>query len=278
MELGGLRVFSLSDGFFRLDGGAMYGIIPKTLWSRVNVPDERNRITLGMRPLLIETRGKKILVNTGIGNKFDPKFKDIFSIDHSETSLLMSLETHGITPKDIDIVLLTHLHLDHSGWNTVRENDVLIPTFENARYVVQKGEWDNATHTNERTAGSYRSENFLPIMDAGKLDLIEGDQEIVKGVMVKVSGGHTKFHQMVFINGSKENAIYWSDIMPTTNHLKFPYIMGYDMYPMETFAAKKKFVPSAAQGRSICFWEHETSIAQGRIISDGKEYRIEKVQ
>lgn len=277
MDLGGITVFSLSDGFFRLDGGAMYGIIPKTLWSRVNVPDEKNRISLGMRPLLIEAHGKKILVNTGIGNKFDPKFQDIFSIDHSKISLLASLETHGVKPKDIDIVLLTHLHLDHAGWNTVRENDAIIPTFKNARYIVQKGEWDNATHTNERTAGSYRSENFIPIMDSGKFDFIEGDQEVMKGIRVEVSGGHTKFHQMVFIEGSKEKAIYWSDIMPTTNHLKFAYIMGYDMYPMETFAAKKKFVPLAAEQKAVCFWEHEFAIAQGRILSDGKEYRIEKI-
>ena len=178
---------------------------------------------------------------------------------------------------DIDIVLLTHLHLDHSGWNTIKENGTPVPTFKNARYIVQKSEWDNAAHVNERTAGSYRSDNFLPIMDAGKFDFIEGDHEILGGIKVKISGGHTKFHQMVFIEGAKENAIYWSDIMPTANHLKFHYIMGYDMYPMETFSAKKKFVPLAAEKRSICFWEHEPSFPHGRILTDGKEYHIEQI-
>jgi len=189
VTFGEYKLHLLSDGIFSLDGGAMFGIVPKVLWQKSISPDELNRIQLGLNCLLIITPEYKLLVDTGIGEKLDPKFKDIYAVSKS-TSLLKSLTTTGIKPEEIDFVINTHLHFDHAGGNTRESMGKLVCTFPKAKYIIQRGEWKDATNPNDRTKGSYLEENFLPIEQSGQLELVEGQVEIVKGVRTFVTGSY----------------------------------------------------------------------------------------
>lgn len=278
MLLDDVELAVLSDGFFRLDGGAMFGIVPKTIWNKYSPADEFNRITLAMRPLLIKTESKTIIVNTGIGNKLDARLMSIFAVDHSKTDLIKELKKFGVKPKNVDMVILTHLHLDHSGWNTIIEDGKIVPTFPNAEYIIQRGEWKAAVEANERTRGSYIKENFLPIEEYGQLRLVNGDREMVKGVKLLVTGGHTEYHQIVLIGSGKQKTLYWSDIMPTTAHLKPPYIMGYDLYPLSTLKIKKEFISQALKNEWLCLWEHDPKIVSGYLFENENQVRIKVKQ
>jgi glyoxylase-like metal-dependent hydrolase (beta-lactamase superfamily II) len=275
INVGNLKLTILSDGFFKLDGGAMFGLIPKPLWNRTNPADENNRIKLALRSLLIEIEGKNILVNTGIGNKLE---RDPFlCVDHGKTDLMIELKEIGLNPEDIDTVILTHLHLDHAGWNTVSEGGKIIPTFPKAEYIVQKGEWTAATEPDELSRGSYKSEDFVPLKEHGQLTLIEGDQEITAGIKVQVTGGHTKYHQIVLIENNNEVAVFWSDILPTTTHLKLPYIMGYDLYPLDSLKVKKKLTAQAAREGWLCIWEHDPEISNGYLTMEADKVKVKTV-
>ena len=269
-SVGNLELISLSDGFFRLDGGAMFGVVPKPLWAPKAPPDERNRIRLAMRPLVV--RGMRtMIIDAGVGDKEDAKFRDIYGLDR-ERHLDHSLAEAGLSAEDIDIVLATHLHFDHAGGFTVRDGGGRVrPRFPKAQYVVRRGEWEDATHANERTRASYFADNYVPLAEAGVLQLVSEDQTIMPGVRVQRTGGHTMHHQMVRIESGDKAAVFVADLIPTCAHLPDPWIMGYDLYPLDTLAAKKAFVREAIERELLVFFEHDPTVAAGYIREDGRK-------
>lgn len=268
--LGDLELIALYDGYFSLDGGSMFGIVPKVLWERRAPADDRNRIRLAMRPLIV--RGTRtMLIDAGVGDKEDAKFHDMYAVDRAR-HLDHALAEAGLGVDDIDIVLATHLHFDHAGGFTRRERaGRLVPRFPRAQYIVRRGEWEDATHLHERNRGSYRDDNYRPLADAGVLQLVDDDLAIMPGVRVQRTGGHTLHHQIVLIESSGQRAAYVADLMPTRAHLGPAWIMGFDLYPVDTLAAKKAFVRRAIEEQLLVFFEHDPVVAAGRIVAaDGK--------
>jgi methylmalonyl-CoA epimerase len=274
--LGSLELISLSDGFIHLDGGAMFGTVPRTLWEKRLPPDDRNRITLGMRPLLV--RGERtLLIDAGCGDKMDAKNADIYGLERSY-HLDHALADAGLTAADIDLVLASHLHFDHVGGFTARRDDGQhVPRFPNARYFAHRGEWQDATHPHERNRASYLQENFLPLASAGVLELIDDDAEVMPGVRLRRSGGHTQHHQVVMLTAGDETAVFTADMFPTSVHVPDAWLMGYDLYPMETLAFKRAFAREAMEREYLIFFEHDAMLAAGRLReADGKR-RVERV-
>ncbi|MBI5643279.1 MAG: MBL fold metallo-hydrolase [Deltaproteobacteria bacterium] len=264
MNFGEFKIYPVSDGYFRLDGGAMFGVVPRSMWEKTNPPDDKNRITLGLNTLLVQTQRGNILIDTGIGDKRDAKFNSIFAVE-KEPSLADSLALLGLKKTDITIVINTHLHFDHAGGNTVIDGDGVRPAFPNARYIVQRGEWEAANKPNERTQASYKPDDFIPVMEAGLLNLVEGDGEIVKGISVFKAPGHNRDLQLVKIESLGKTALYFSDLVPTTTHLRYPYIAGYDLFPLETLRLKKELITRAALERWLLIFEHDASIRAGYV-------------
>lgn len=265
MRFGKFELFSLSDGIMRLDGGAMFGVVPKVFWEKTNLPDEKNRIEIGVNPLLIKADGCNILVDTGNGDKFSEKLLNIYGIGRDST-LIESLSYAGLRPEEIDIVINTHLHFDHCGGNTFMDgNGKIRPTFPNARYVLQKAEWEDATNTNELTRASYLQENFIPLMETGFVDLVDGDAEIVPGVKVVRTPGHNRGHQSVKIESDGKTALFLGDLIPTAGHIPLPYIMGYDLYPLELLEVKRRILREALEDRWLLIFEHDPDIRMGYL-------------
>jgi len=265
--LGDLELISVCDGFIRLDGGAMFGVVPKPLWGPKAPPDERNRITLAMRPLVV--RGvRTMIIDAGVGDKEDAKFGDIYGLDRAR-HLDHTLAEAGLSVEDIDVVLATHLHFDHAGGFTVRGADGRVrPRFPKAQYIARRGEWEDATHPTERTRASYLADNYVPLAEAGVLQLVDDDQTIMPGVRVRRTGGHTMHHQMVMIESRGKVAAYVADLIPTTAHLADAWIMGYDLYPLDTLAAKKRLLQEAVEREMLIFFDHDPSVAAGYIKED----------
>jgi glyoxylase-like metal-dependent hydrolase (beta-lactamase superfamily II) len=239
--IGDLELVSLHDGFFRLDGGAMFGVVPRTMWESKSPPDDRNRVKLAMRPLLV--RGvRTMLIDAGLGDKERAEFHDIYGVERA-WHLDHALREAGVTPEDIDIVLATHLHFDHAGGFTVRDAAGRVrPRFPRARYVIRRGEWEDAMRPNERTRASYRGANFAPLLEAGVVEFVDEDQTIMPGVRVRRTGGHTADHQIVMIESGGQQAAFVSDLLPSAAHVALPWIMGFDLYPVDTLAVKKAFL------------------------------------
>jgi methylmalonyl-CoA epimerase len=271
--LGNLELISVFDGFFRLDGGAMFGVVPKALWAQQAPPDDRNRILMAMRPLIV--RGARtMLIDAGLGDKDDAKFHEIYGVDRSR-NLDHTLAEAGLSPDDIDIVLASHLHFDHAGGFTVRDASGRVrPKFRRAQYIVRRGEWEDATHPHERNRASYIADNFVPLAEAGVLQLVDDDQTIMPGVRVRRTGGHCMHHQMVLIESGGKTAAFVADLIPTTAHLSPPWIMGYDLYPMDTLAAKKAFLAEAVEKDMLVFFEHDPAVAAGYIREEHGKRRI----
>jgi glyoxylase-like metal-dependent hydrolase (beta-lactamase superfamily II) len=279
MKLGAFEIHPVSDGRFRLDGGAMFGVVPKTLWEKCCPADELNRISLTLTALLIRANGKNILVDTGLGSKEDEKFRRMFAVERTPT-ILESLRGLGLGPDDIHLVINTHLHFDHAGGNTVRETDGNIrPAFPKARYVVQHGEFEDAVRANERTRASYRQDNFAPIAHVNQWEFLHGDTEVVPGVTAVVTAGHTRCHQSVKIESEGQVAFFLGDLIPTISHLPLPYIMGYDLFPIQTLETKRWVLDRAFEQRWLLIFEHDPVVQGGyvRRDQDGKYFLREVV-
>ena len=276
MKFGDFAIFLLSDGTFWLDGGAMFGVVPKAIWNRLNPADEANRIELGLSCLLIQAASRNVLVDTGIGDKYDEKFKERFNVQRSP-GLIGALKGMGLTPEDIDLVINTHLHFDHAGGNTRLVEGKPVPTFPRARYVIQRGEWEEAINPNERTRASYLEENLAPIQEAGLLELIEGDRELLPGVRTIVTGGHTRDHQMVLLESQGKRALYLGDLIPTTSHIRTPYVMGYDLYPLDTMREKKKVLNEALDGHWLLIFEHDPKVGMGYLSQEGSKLKLNPI-
>ena len=234
--------------------------------------DEKNRITLGMRPLLVRGNGTTMLIDAGIGDKMDAKSTTIYAIDRSR-NLDHSLADAGLDANGIELVLASHFHFDHAGGFTMRNSSgTVVPRFRRARYVARTAEWEDATHPHERNRASYLQENFVPLMSAGVLDLVPGDGPIAPGVRVVRTGGHTMHHQIVVIESGGRTAVFAADLIPTTAHVDEPWIMGYDLYPMDTLAFKRTFIREAIDREYLIFFEHDPHIAAGYIRErDGRK-------
>lgn len=274
MAFGDLELVSLCAGHFRLDGGAMFGVVPKNLWERKAAPDEGNRIAMAMRPLLVRGR-RTMLIDAGAGNKLDAKTRDIYALDDGST-LDRALAAAGVAPEAIDIVLATHLHFDHAGGFTVRDSSGrLQPRFPRATYIVRRGEWDEAIAPNERSRASYIADNYQPLADAGVLQFVEEDGTIMPGVRVRRTGGHTMHHQLVEIQSGDRTAVFVADLIPTTAHLPLAWIMAYDLYPLDTLTFKRAFVRQAIDERHLVFFEHDSRVAAGYIRESGGKAAVE---
>jgi glyoxylase-like metal-dependent hydrolase (beta-lactamase superfamily II) len=276
IRIGALEVTPLVDGYFRLDGGAMFGVVPKPLWERRAPADARNRIALAMRPLLV--RGERLMIiDAGVGDKMDAKSIDIYAIDRRE-SLDTSLAGAGVAADDIELVLASHLHFDHAGGFTAADaSGAIHPRFRNARYVVSHGEWEDATHPHERNRASYLQENFVPLADAGVVEFLRGDETVMNGVRVRRTGGHTRYHQIVYLESDGQTAVFAADLMPTAAHVDEPWIMGYDLFPMDTLEFKRGFVREAIDREYLIFFEHDPTIAAGYIRESNGRKRVEAV-
>jgi len=280
--LGRWRMHAIQAGGQRLDGGAMFGVVPRPLWEKRIAPDERNRIPLGMRCLLVEHDAGLVLIDTGAGNKETPRFHEIYGVENAgaegRTALEDGFAAVGHRPEDVKIVINTHLHFDHAGGNTYRDAAGNVkPTFPNARYVVQYGELSYATKTNERTAASYFPPNFAPLVEAGVLDEVVGEVEIVPGIVTLPTPGHTPFHQSVLIESEDEVACFLGDVVPTSAHLPLPWIMGYDVEPLVTLESKRWLLRRAREEGWLCVFEHDASVAWDRVAHDGKAYGLASV-
>jgi len=264
MKLGAFDLHAISDGTFQLDGGQMFAVVPKVLWEKRISADERNRIRLGLNCLLIRTGRHNILVETGIGDKFEAKFNDIYGVDHCK-SVPAELQKLNLQPQDIDIVINTHLHFDHCGWNVRSENGKLVPTFPRARYFVQRGEWEDAHHATERNRASY-VERFFAAAEA-QTEFLDGEAEIVPGVQVEIGAGHTRWMQCVRVKSEGDTAYFPADLVPTTAHLPFPWMTSFDLYPLETLASKKRFLPELAEANALLVFAHDPCVPWARLVT-----------
>jgi glyoxylase-like metal-dependent hydrolase (beta-lactamase superfamily II) len=287
-QLGGLRCHTLEGGLQRLDGGAMFGVVPRTMWARRVPPDERNRIVLAMRCLLVEHPDGLVLIDTGLGNKEEARFLDIYGVENAglegATQLEDALAAAGFLPRDVRWVINTHLHFDHAGGNTTLdpelENDPrrhVRPTFPNATYIVQRGELEFARRANERTRASYLPPNFEPIAAADRWRLLEGDAEVLPGISVRLTPGHVPFHQAVLLHDRGETAAFIADLIPTTAHLPLPWIMGYDLEPLRTLESKRALLRDAVEGGWRLIFEHDPAIASGVPVAEGKGVALREV-
>jgi len=273
--IGKYKIHAIETGRFALDGGAMFGIIPKPLWAKSNPPDERNRIELAARALLIIGNGRNILVDNGNGSKFSEKQRDIYRLDTSRYELHKSLKAYGLTTDDITDMILTHLHFDHAGGSTYRDNGTVKPTFRNAKYYVQKAHWHQAMNPTIKDRGSFMPDDFLTLKELGVLEFVEGEFEIFPGISLLVMNGHTAAQQLPIISDGKTSLLYCCDLFPTTSHIPLPYIMAYDLRPLTTLEEKKKVLSSAVDEEWILFFEHDPETVAGKVKPVEKGYAFD---
>jgi glyoxylase-like metal-dependent hydrolase (beta-lactamase superfamily II) len=270
MKLGSFEIEAVSDGTVAFDGGAMFGVVPRVVWERQFQPDERNRIRIGLNCFLIRTGQKNVLVDTGIGQKWDARSRDRYGIAH-ETDLLTELKARGLAPEDIDVVINTHLHFDHAGTNTIERDGRVVAAFPRARYIVQRGELEHALEPHDRDRASYIAADFAPLAEANQFDLFDGDAEVVPGVQVIKVAGHNRDLQCVRVDSEGETAFLFADLIPTTAHIQPAWVMGYDLYPTESVDQKKRLLPQAINHNWLCGFYHDPRIALGRLSErDGK--------
>jgi glyoxylase-like metal-dependent hydrolase (beta-lactamase superfamily II) len=273
MLFGNFQLSIIRECTFKLDGGAMFGVVPKTLWNAVSPSDATNRITLSCNLLLIQTGSKNVLVETGMGPRWSEKEKERYEIQ-SLVDYENVLASVNLTNADVDAVIISHMHFDHIGGATIMRQGKLSPTFPNAKYYVQKGEWDLAHNANARAKASYREDDFEPLQESGVLEIIDGDKEIVAGVSVHVTGGHTSHHQVVIFESQGNKGIYFADILPTKSHLSPPWVMGYDHFPLDSCNVKSKWLAIAANEKWLVVFDHEMGVPWG-YVQQSKEGKFE---
>lgn len=276
MRLGDLEFIVLTDGTLRLDGGAMFGVVPKPMWEKKARADERNRIVLAMNCLLIRAAGKTILVETGAGDKWDAKRRDIYAFEGSPR-LPEQLAQHGVKPQDVDIVINTHLHFDHCGWDTRRVDGKARPTFPNAKYIVQRKDFEHARNPSERDRASFMLDNYMPVEEARQWELLDGEKQIVAGVSVFPAPGHTHAMQCVKLESGGKTAIFLADLIPTTAHLPLAWIMGFDLFPLTTLENKKKMLPQIARGGWLALFAHDTKVRAAYLRERDGAFEAEPV-
>ncbi len=284
-----MKLYTIDTGFFKLDGGAMFGVVPKTIWNKINPADENNMCNWAMRCLLIEDGNRLILVDNGIGNKQDAKFFGHYYL-HGSDSLDSSLARHGFHRDDITDVLLTHLHFDHCGGSIMRDGDKLIPAFKNAVYWSNQQHWDWAVHPNDREKASFLKENILPISESGQLQFITLPDDpsslmasFNENISLRLVNGHTQSMMLPQINYKGKTIVFMADLLPSAGHIPIPYVMAYDMFPLTTLNEKKSFLAEAAEKNYILFFEHDPMIeccdlqTTEKGIRPKNNYRLEEV-
>jgi glyoxylase-like metal-dependent hydrolase (beta-lactamase superfamily II) len=276
MRIGNYEIHSIETGRFALDGGAMFGVVPWVFWSKTNPPDDRQRITLAARCLLIRGNGKTILVDTGNGSKWNEKLKDIYRLDNSRFRLEDSLSQAGVKPEEVTDVILTHCHFDHCGGSTKLINGKLEPAFPNATHYVQKAHWELAINPTERDRASFIKDDFVPLAERGLVKFVNGEQELFPGIRVLVCNGHTAAQQLPLLSDGKTSMLFCCDLVPTASHIPFPYIMGYDVRPLVTLEEKKRILMRAEKEEWILFLEHDPSIEAITLKQGEKGLTIDK--
>jgi glyoxylase-like metal-dependent hydrolase (beta-lactamase superfamily II) len=263
--IGDFELTIFSDGKYLLDGGAFFSVVPKVMWAKkVNV-DDKNRVLTGLNSLLVRTGDRNILIETGIGNKLSERMIRFYG---QPAELLDNMSAGGLSPDDIDIVINTHLHFDHCGWNTIRTNDRIIPTFPKAKYYVQEGEWQHACRQFERDRISYISDNYDPLINTGQMELLRGDREIVPGISVRVFPGHTAYMQAVIISGGGRKACYISDLIPTRAHIDLTWGMSFDLFPIDTIESKKKYYAESIPEKWLTVFTHDPELPWAYVERD----------
>lgn len=285
LQIGPYEICPIPTGLFGLDGGAMFGTVPRVLWERSNPPDDKNRISMEARGLLLKSSGCNILIDTGnggdfvakYGEKLGSKFAELYNIDDQGPSLLKSLRAHGLQPEDIHHVVLTHLHFDHAGGATTEKDGKLVPTFPNAQYWVQKGNLETASHPNLREKASYYAANFQPLLDAKVLNLLEGAKEnFLPGLSAIISNGHTQAQQVIKVTDGKNTLLYCGDMVPTSTHVRTPWLMGYDLHPLTLMEEKQKYLGEAADHSWYLFFEHDPYCDAAQIERHGSDFAVQK--
>jgi glyoxylase-like metal-dependent hydrolase (beta-lactamase superfamily II) len=265
LTLGDFELSIFSDGTYPLDGGAFFGVVPKIMWSRKVASDERNYVRAGLNSLLIRTGKQTVLVETGMGNKLTERMVKFYG---QPAKLLTNLQANGVAPDEIDIVINTHLHFDHCGWNTVRKDGKIVPTFPRAKYYAPEGEWQYARNPSERDAISYIPDNYDPLIQSGQMTLLKGGEEIVPGISVKTFPGHTAHMQAVIVESGGRTACYISDLIPTTAHIDITWGMSFDLYPLLTIESKKEYYSRAVSEGWLTVFTHDPATPWAYVEKD----------
>jgi glyoxylase-like metal-dependent hydrolase (beta-lactamase superfamily II) len=270
IRIGDLELTVVSDGEFRLDGGAMFGVVPRALWGKVKPPDEQNRIRMGTNCLLVARGSDLLLIDTGLGDKNEEHFRKIYALDPQAERLPDAIRRAGYAPEDVTHVLLSHLHFDHCGWNTREVGGRIVPTFPRARYWLERGEVEHARRPNERDRASYDPRNWEPLFEAGVAELFDGEAEPLPGVRAVRAPGHNESMCIVVMNegGPGGTAVFWADLVPTTAHVPLPWIMGYDLFPLTTLESKKLWLPRAAEQGWLGIFEHDAEVPLAHVVAD----------
>lgn len=272
MKIGDIEIQIISGGRFKLDGGGMFGVVPRPLWSRLYPPDDLGRIQLDTNCPLVRTGDDMVLIDTGNGTRLPEKERGFFDLEPGDP-LLENLAAQGVRPEEITVVLLSHLHMDHVGGACRPAGEQVVPSFPNARFVVQRREWEDALHNRSHMRASYRMENLRPLQESGRLRLLDGDAEVAPGVRVHVTGGHTPGHQCVFIESGGETAWFTGDICPTPAHFRAAYNMAYDMAPYDTMVAKAELLHRAARDGWLVLFDHEPEQKAVRVVQEEDQFR-----
>ena len=275
MKIGKYKLNVITSGYLGLDGGAMFGVVPKPLWQKTNPADDKNRIKLSTTHLILESDSRKIIIDTGMGNKMDEKFRQIYDVDEKR-SMDEGLGKIGLKRDDITDVFLTHLHFDHTGGSTMIENRKVVPAFPNAKYYVQKKQYDWAINPSDKDKASYINDNYVPLLDEGVLKFISGDEQFDDEIQFIETNGHTFGQQLIKVSDSTNTLLFCADLIPTSSHIPFPYIMGYDLQPMETLKEKTNILPKAAEENWKLFFGHDPEVAFCSVINTEKGIKADK--